>query len=64
MCQSAHVFEFFCFGGHEEYLSLNDIQIILRGVTQNPKYLKLPKIEPFSNGSQLYLSLRKVTLKR
>ena len=33
----------FCFGGHEDYLSLNDVQIILQGVTQNPKYLKLPK---------------------
>ena len=43
----------FCFAGDEEYLSLNDVQIILRGVTQNPKYLKLPKIEPFSKGSQL-----------
>ena len=48
----------FCLGGHEDYLSLNDVQIILQGVTKNPK------IEPFSNGSQLYLSLRKVTLKR
>ena len=54
----------FCFGGHEDYLSLNDVQIILQGVTQNPKYLKLPKTEHFSNGGQLYLSLRKVTLKR
>ena len=65
MCQSAHkCIWIFCFGSHEDYLSLNDVQVILRGVTQNPKYLKAPKIEPFSNRSQLYLSLRKVTLKR
>ena len=54
MCQSAHkCIWIFCFGSHEDYLSLNDVQVILRGVTQNPKYLKAPKIEPFSNRSYI-----------